>query len=223
MSVSSPFSETLFPMMLSFQIIAVTLPFLLLFSIAVAFAALSANGVVRLGIEVFINLPIVFPPIGTGFLLVYLFGREGLVGRGVGLDLMFTFPGLVLAAFITGIPFISQSILTGIDGDVFRMCEASYTMGKGKLKTFVRIVLPLVRANIVNGALLACARILGEVGISLMVGGNIQGKTNTISLEIYNSVLDGDNTKALKLSFLLILFSAAVFSIMKRMQHLKEA
>ena len=215
MTVSVPNSESLFSLLLSFRVILAALPFLLLFSMGIAFVALEAKGLKRVCIDVCINLPVVFPPIGTGFLLVYLFGSEGVVGRNIGLDLMFTFPGLVVAAFITGVPFVAQTIIAGIDRGVVKLCEASYTMGKGRFETFARIVLPLLRAHIVTGTLLASARILGEVGISLMIGGNIVGKTNTISLEIYNAVLDGEHDRALMLSLFLIVFSSAVFGAIK--------
>lgn len=215
MSISYFSSADVFPTVLSFKIILAALPFLLIFSLLIAFVALDARGLKRLCIDICINLPIVFPPIGTGFLLVYLFGAKGLIGKNIGVDLMFSFTGLVLAAFITGVPFISQTVITGIDSRMIHLCEASYTMGKGKIETFIRVVLPLLRTNIVAGILLASARILGEVGISLMIGGNIRGKTNTISLEIYNAVIDGENRQAMKLSIFLIVFSIAIFSAIK--------
>ena len=208
-------SEKLFSAVLSFKIILTVLPFLIVSSLLIAFMALNARGARRLCLDVCINLPIVFPPIGIGFMLVCLFGKEGLVGKHVGIDLMFSFSGLVLAAFITGVPFVAQTTVAGIDGSVARLCEASYTMGKGKMETFLRVVLPLLKTNIIAGTLLAVARILGEVGISLMIGGNIHGKTNTISLEIYNAVLDGEHREAMTLSVFLIVFSTAIFSVIK--------
>ncbi len=223
MSSATCIPEKLFSAILSLKIILVALPFLLLFSLLTAFFALNSHGMRRICIDICINLPIVFPPIGMGFMLVYLFGGEGPIGSRLGMDLMFSFPGLVLAAFITGMPFIAQTTVSGIDGSVTRLCEASYTMGKGKLETFLKVALPLLRTNIIAGTLLASARILGEVGITLMIGGNIKGKTNTISLEIYNAVLDGENSEAFELSLFLIVFSTVVFSIIKLMEHRKPA
>lgn len=213
----------LFSLGLSLRIIGATLPILLLLALIISYCALRQRGWIRLCIELCINLPIIFPPIGIGFLLVFLFGSEGLIGKSTGLDLMFTFPGLVLAATITGLPFIAQTVITGIDNRVKELCEASYTLGKSRIETFFRLVLPLLRTNIIAGTLLASARILGEVGITLMIGGNISGKTNTISLEIYNAVLNGENDEALKLSLFLMVFSTLIFIIIKCMDRREPA
>lgn len=207
--------DKLFSLFLSFRIVFATMPILLVAALFVSFAALYARGFARLSMEICLTLPIVFPPVGIGFLLVCLCGANGALGRWMGVDLMFRFSGLVVAACITGIPFIAQPILTGVDNRLIALCEASRTLGKGKLATFFLLVLPLLKNNIIAGALLASARILGEVGISLMIGGNIRDKTNTISLEIYNAVLDGDNRGALLLSVFLMLFSVIVFSLIR--------
>ena len=207
--------DKLFSLRLSFQIIVTALPVLLLAAMLIAFAAMNGTGIRRHCIDACLTLPIIFPPIGIGFLLVYLFGAKGVLGHLLGMDLMFSFPGLVLAACITGIPYIAQSIITGMDKRLVNLCEASNTLGKSKLATFFLLVLPLLKNNIIAGALLASARILGEVGISLMIGGNIKNKTNTISLEIYNAVLDGENSEALMLSMFLIVVSVSVFSLIR--------
>jgi len=207
--------DKLFSLFLSFRIVFATMPILLVAALLISFAALYARGSARLAMEICLTLPIVFPPVGIGFLLVCLCGAHGALGRWMGVDLMFRFSGLVAAACITGIPFIAQPILTGVDNRLKALCEASRTLGRGKLATFFLLVLPLLKNNIMAGALLASARILGEVGISLMIGGNIRDKTNTISLEIYNAVLDGDNRGALVLSVILMLFSVIVFSLIR--------
>ncbi|MBN2526548.1 MAG: ABC transporter permease subunit [Deltaproteobacteria bacterium] len=209
------FADRLFSLSLSFKIVFAALPILLLVAMLISFWAMNARGSTRLCIDVCLTLPIIFPPIGIGFLLVYLFGAHGILGQILGIDLIFSFPGLVLAACITGIPFIAQPIVTGMDGRLINLCEASHTMGKGRTTTFFRLVLPLLKSNIIAGALLASARILGEVGISLMIGGNIKNKTNTISLEIYNAVLDGENHEALVLSLFLIVISILIFSLIR--------
>ena len=208
-------ADKLLSLILSFRIVFTALPILLIAAMLIAFLAMTARGIGRLCIEFCLTLPIIFPPIGIGFLLVFLFGANGALGQMMGIDLMFSFPGLVLAACISGIPFIAQPIIAGMDSRLLNLCEASHTMGKGKAATFFLVILPLLKNNIIAGALLASARILGEVGISLMIGGNIRGKTNTISLEIYNAVLDGDNREALILSMFLIFVSISIFSLIR--------
>lgn len=207
--------ELLFSLLLSFKIIVIVIPFLLLASFTLVYVALEKNKFLEELIDLIINIPIIFPPICIGFFLVNCFGKNSFFAKYFGLELVFSFEGICLAGFLAGLPLITRTLMAGLKDNVLDLCTASYTLGKTKFKTFIFIVLPELKKNIISGLILAIGRIIGEVGITLMIGGNITGKTNTISLEIYNSVLDGEYNKAFNLSIILFIFSFFIFFLLK--------
>lgn len=195
-------------------IMYVSLP-LLLFAVGTAYCMLLDNRYLNSAIEMIINIPVIFPPIGIGFLLVICFSGKGYLGRLFDIDIVFSFAGICLAAFLTGIPFIARAVMAGANRNIRELCEAAQTLGKSRFRTFMLIAVPLLRNSIVQGLILAIGRIVGEVGITLMVGGNIAGKTTTVSLDIYNAVLDGENDKAMLLAGVLFVFSIVLFYILR--------
>lgn len=158
-------------------------------------------------LDFLVTLPLVFPPIATGFLLLVLLGRRSTIGvflqSTMGLEIIFSFWSVVLAAFIAGLPLIVKQVQAAVRGETNRLIEAAYVLGKSPATTFFRVVLPSIRKNIAIGLSLAFARSLGEVGVTLMLGGNISGKTSTTSLEVYNAVFTGEYDRAFVLVFLL--------------------
>jgi molybdate transport system permease protein len=206
-------SRILASLFLTLKIIIYSVPILFLIGILVGYISCCGNRIISEILEVITTLPMIFPPIGLGFLMLYFFGKNGFFGRILpeNLSLIFNFRGLLVATVITGLPFMAKSVKSGIKNDIIGLCEAAYTLGKSELETFIFIVIPSIKLNIISGLILATGRILGEVGITLMIGGNIAGKTNTISLEIYNSVLDGEYERAIFLSVVLGIFSFIIF------------
>ncbi len=174
------------------------------------------NTPLRGALESLVTFPLIFPPIATGYLLLVLLGRMsflgGLADRLLGVEIVFSFPGIVIAAFIAGLPLVIKPIQAAIRTFGDDLILASYTLGRGRLATFVNITLPSVRRSIMSGLLLGLGRSLGEVGITLMLGGNIIGKTNTLSLEVFNAVYDGDFERATALCLLLFVVSLLMFS-----------
>ena len=197
-------------------ILSVILP-LIISALFITYLMLFDNKLVNSIIEMIINIPIIFPPIGLGFLLVLCFSKNGYFGGIFNVDIVFSFAGICIAAYLTGIPFVARAIMAGSNTNIRQLCNASYTLGRGRLNTFIQIVIPLLRNSIIQGLILAVGRIIGEVGITLMVGGNIDGKTTTVSLDIYNAVLDGENEKALLLAGVLLLFSLIMFYILRKL------
>ncbi len=191
-------------------ILVVTIP-LIVFSLFIAYFSQLKNKYLDFIIELIINIPIIFPPIGIGFLLVFCFSKNSIIGQIFDINLVFSFTGICVAAFLTGIPFITRSVIAANNDNLNRLSEAAYTLGRGKINTFVFVIVPLIMNNILHGLILAIGRIVGEVGITMMIGGNIQGKTTTVSLEIYNAVLDGENNRALMLAIILFVFSFMLF------------
>jgi molybdate transport system permease protein len=172
-------------------------------------------------VDFLVTLPLVFPPVGTGFLLLLLFGRNGLIGKtGITPEIIFTETGVVTAAFIAGLPLVVKPIQSAIERDVFRLADAAKTLGKNEIQVFFLIIIPAVKRSLGAGLILAAGRSLGEVGITLMVGGNMVGKTNTISLEIYNSVMDADFMRAGFLCLILGSISLLVFFALRRLSAL---
>lgn len=210
-----------FSIALTLRVMAWTVP--LLFVIGVPLGCLLGLGRGRLValLDVLVSLPLILPPMAVGFGLLVLLGRQGLLGaplaRWIGLELVFSTPGLVLAALTAGIPLMVRPVQAAMRGELTRLMELSAVLGKGWPTTFLRVVLPHCRRGIAAGLFLATGRALGEVGVSLLLGGDIIGRTNTVSLEIYNAVFTGDFARAGVLATLLALVSVALTVLLKKM------
>lgn len=140
-------------------------------------------------IEGLINLPLVMPPVTTGYLLLLLFGTRGIIGKWLfsvfGIKLAFTFPAAVIASVFVSFPLIVRSVRTAMEMVDTGLEEASRILGAGKLKTFFRVSIPLALPGIISGTILAFARSLGEFGATITFAGNIEGETQTLPLAIY--------------------------------------
>ncbi len=143
-------------------------------------------------VETVVNLPLILPPVVTGYLLLLLFGREGWIGAPLkallGVEFVFGFWGAVLAAAIVSFPLMVRAIRISFDSVDRDLIAASRTLGVGPLETFVRVTLPLSKSGLVAGCLLAFARSMGEFGATIMVAGNIAGRTQTIPLYIFEQL-----------------------------------
>jgi len=199
--------DTLASIRLTFHTVCVVMPLLALCGVALGYLLGRWQGRLISILDFLVTLPLIFPPIATGFLLLMLLGRRSMIGaflkNTIGLEIIFSFWGIVLAAFIAGLPLIVKQVQTAIRGEINQMIEVAYVLGKSPATTFFRVVLPSIRKSIAIGLSLAFARSLGEVGVTLMLGGNISGRTNTISLEVYNAVFTGEYDRALVLVSLL--------------------
>jgi molybdate transport system permease protein len=140
-------------------------------------------------VETALNLPLVLPPVVTGYLLLVLLGRRGLVGRHLedwfGLHLVFTWKGAAVASAVMAFPLMVRTIRLAFAQIDTRLEQAARTLGAGPVETFRRVSLPLARRGIIAGSVLAFARSLGEFGATVMIAGNIPGETQTIPLLIY--------------------------------------
>lgn len=169
-------------------------------------------------VDIIVSLPLVFPPIATGFFLLVIFGRKSPLNAVLHNSVIFQLPGLVIAAFIAGMPLVVKPIQAAMNSsEAKQLAELAAVLGKNNLTIIFLVLLPLAIRSITAGLLLAAGRSLGEVGMSLMLGGNIIGRTNTLSLEIYNAVFEGEFKRAVMLSLLLALFSSALFIAFKKL------
>lgn len=169
-----------------------------------------------------VTLPLVFPPIVVGYVLLLLLGREGWLLAWLAPDLRphwaFSETGLVIAAVLAGLPLMvkpCQAAFAEVD-DALR--QAAATLRAPPWQVFLWVELPLARMGILAGLVLAAGRALGEVGISLMLGGNISGRTETLSLAVYNHVLGSETDCANALSLVLAGAAALAFFGLQRLQ-----
>ena len=162
-------------------------------------------------VEILALFPLVFPPIATGFLLLYVLGKNGLIGGALNLDVVFNFSSLVIAAFLVGLPLFVKPVSASFETFSRSQIEAAQSLGKNKFEIFIFVILPSSFKILASALILALSRGLGEVGITLMLGGNIAGRTDTLGLAVYNAVYDGENSRALVLSAVLAATSLALF------------
>ena len=165
-------------------------------------------------IESVVALPLVLPPTVLGFYILVAIGPHSPLGRLytdlVGSPLPFTFQGLLLASVLYSLPFAVQPFVAAFEQVDRRLIEASWTLGVSRLMTFFRLVIPLSVAGVVTGFVLSFAHTLGEFGVVLMVGGNIEGETRTVSIDIYDEVQALNYAGAAKTAMFLLVVSYAV-------------
>jgi len=159
-----------------------------------------------------VSLPLVLPPAVLGFYLLVLMGPNGPLGaltQSLGL-LPFTFPGLVVASVIYSMPFVVQPLQNAFEAIGERPLEAAATLRASPLDTFFTVVIPLAKPGFLTAAILGFAHTVGEFGVVLMIGGNIPGKTQVVSMAIYNHVEAMEYGNAHLLSGILLVFSFVV-------------
>lgn len=165
----------------------------------------------KTAVETLINLPLVMPPVVTGYLLLVLFGRHGWLGslldRWLGIRLVFDWKGAALAAAVVSFPLMVRSIRLAFSAVDVRLEQAARTLGAGRLDAFLSVSLPLARNGVIAGCVLAFARSLGEFGATVMIAGNIAGRTRTMPLFIYNEL---ETPGGLERSMGLVIVSIAV-------------
>ncbi|MDD2451702.1 MAG: molybdate ABC transporter permease subunit [Sulfurovum sp.] len=212
------------PLILSFKTMGVSSALLLLIGVPLAFLLSKKRLRFRWLLDTLVTLPLVFPPIAVGFLLLLLLGENGWIGgffARFDIRFIFDFYGLVVAGVIAGLPLMVKPLEAAIRLFPEEIKEAAYMSGKSDLQTFFRVVLPNIKASLFAALLLASARALGEVGITLMLGGNIIGKTDTVSLAIYNAVFDGEYDLAMVLSGILVVISLLFFVMLHFLEKKK--
>jgi molybdate transport system permease protein len=179
-------------------------------------------------LETVITLPLVMPPVATGLILLELFGNNGIGGffhRHLGFDVIFTWRAVLLALGVMSFPLLVRSARVAFEEVNPRLEQIARTLGAGNLRVFLTISVPLASRGILSGMLLAFARALGEFGATIMVAGNIPGRTSTLSLTIFQSVQDFQDTEAFRLLGVSVVFAfVAVWTselVMRRKKALK--
>jgi molybdate transport system permease protein len=167
--------------------------------------------------ELFVTLPLVLPPTVIGYLLVVLVGKNGFLGQMIfkvlGTGIMFTWQAAVIAAYTVSLPLMVRTAKAAIEAVDRELEHAAYILGRSELETALIITLPLAKKGILAGLVLSFARAVGEFGATLMLAGNIPGKTNTMSISIYSAFQAGNNELAQVLVLILVILSLLSISL----------
>lgn len=194
-----------FPIYLSLKVAGLATLVALVSGIAVARYQMRRKSFFSKILDALCTLPMILPPTVLGYYLILLVGRRGVFGKGLmdlGIELIFTWQGAVVAATVVVFPLIYKSARAALESVDPHFEEAARTLGASEFKIFFVVTLPLAWRGIMAGSMLAFARGMGEFGATLMVAGNIPGKTQTLALAIYDAFQAGDDPKALSLVLL---------------------
>jgi molybdate transport system permease protein len=199
----------LFSVRLSLQVAAVSTALIMLTGIPVAYFLARKDFRGKELIDVLCTLPLVLPPTVTGYYLIILFGRNGFIGRVIyewtGWSIMFTWYAAVLASFIVALPLMIKTARAAIESVDKNLINASYTLGHSEFNTALKVILPLAKRGIVAGTVLSFARAMGEFGATLMLAGNLPGRTDTMPIAIYSLAGSGEWSQA---HFMVLLMTA---------------
>ncbi|HUI06015.1 MAG TPA: molybdate ABC transporter permease subunit [Verrucomicrobiae bacterium] len=184
------------------------------FGVAVAWLLARRDWYGKSVVETLVALPLVMPPVATGLVLLKLLGRRGPLGgflhEHFGFDIVFTWRGVMVATAAMSFPLLVRAARIAFQGVNPRLEQIASTLGASYARVFFTITLPLAARGIVAGALLAFSRALGEFGATIMVAGNIPGKTQTISLSIYSLVQLGHDREAFRLLIVSVVIAFVV-------------
>lgn len=193
-------SSTWFSIALSFKVAALATLIVVVVGTALAWLLARRRFFGRSLLDVVLMLPLVLPPTVTGYYLLVIFGRQGILGGPLhaltGQTILFTWGAAVLASFVVALPLMIQTARAAMESVDERLLDVATMLGYSERETFFRVLLPLSRRGIIAGAALAFARALGEFGATLMVAGNIPGRTDTAPIAIYTAVSSGDWNEA---------------------------
>jgi len=204
-------NSILFSARLSLQVAWVATAFIIVTGVPVAYFLARKDFKGKELIDIIFTLPLVLPPTVTGYYLIVIFGRNGLIGKMIydrtGFTIMFTWYAAVLASFVVALPLMVKTARAAIESVDRNLINASYTLGHGEIETALRVILPLAKKGIIAGIVLSFARAMGEFGATLMLAGNIPGKTDTMPLAIYSLAISDEWTQAHTMVILLTIMS----------------
>jgi molybdate transport system permease protein len=199
------------PLLLTLEMSVITTVILFVVGIPLAYWLYSSTYGLKIIAEALITLPLILPPSVLGFYLLLAFTPAGAFGNFLkstfDLQLVFTFEGLIVASVIYSLPFMVQPILAGLRTLPASLAEASYSLGKGRVITLLKVLLPNIKSSLITAGILSFAHTVGEFGVVLMVGGNIPGETKVVSVAIFDEVESMNYALANTYSLILLLIS----------------
>lgn len=202
------------PLLLSLKVAGWATALDLVLGVAAGYALARWRSGARDVVDSLLTLPLVLPPTVLGYYLLVLLGRRGVLGAWLdrlGIQLVFTWQGAVIASMVVAFPLILKSARAAFEAVDPQLERAARTLGISETGIFFRVTLPLAARGILAGALLAFARALGEFGATLMIAGNLPGRTQTLSVTVYAAVQAGDDATA---NFLVLVTSATCVLIL---------
>jgi molybdate transport system permease protein len=175
-------------------------------------------------VETVVSLPLVLPPVATGLLLLWVFGRRSPVGQALdalGIEVVFTWKAVVIAMMVVSFPLVARSVRSGIEQVDHRYEDLAATLGAGRWRILRTITLPLASRGIIAGAVLGFSRALGEFGATIMVAGAIPGRTQTLAVGIYTFVETGREEAAWGLLLLSALLAFGAIFVSNRLVEVR--
>ena len=163
------------------------------------------------------SLPLVLPPTVVGFFLLIVFGKNTLVGRmltSIGIDIIFTPTGAVIAACVVSFPIIYRTVRGAFENIDTELVDVARIYGCSEMSMLFRIYIPLCWQEIAAGTIIAFARAIGEFGATVMIAGNIPGRTRTMSVAVYTAMQSGNRAEAYRWVCLILLLSVAVLLVL---------
>lgn len=208
------------PILLSLRIASIATVFSFLFGVLFAYILNKKNIPGKNFWETLITLPMILPPSVTGYFLLMLLGKRGVIGSALidifGFKIIFTWYAAVIAASIVSLPLMYQNVKAAFVNVDPAYERAARTLGSSEFRIFTTITFPLAWPGIISGIVLAFCRAIGEFGATLMVAGNIPGKTQTVPTAIYYAVENGNTTEANTLVLIMTVFSfVLIFALNK--------
>lgn len=180
------------PFLITFQLAFITTFFLFFLALPLAYYLAFSKSFIKVILEALVSMPLILPPTVLGFYLLLVFSPNSFLGNFLdtylGLRLVFSFEGLIVASIIYSLPFMVQPLQSGLQNLPNSYREAAYVLGKSKFTTFWKVLLPNIRPSILTGIILSFAHTIGEFGVVLMIGGNIPNETRVVSIAIYDEV-----------------------------------
>lgn len=209
------------PLLLTLKIAAVSTVFVTALGLLIAYMLAKKEFKGKWLADVLVTLPLILPPTVTGYILVILLGKNGIIGsvfsRITGSGILFTWQAAAIAAFVVSLPMMVKAATSAIGAVDRSIEEAAHILGRSEFETALFVTLPLAKKGIIAGCVLSFARAVGEFGATLMVAGNIQGKTSTMPLSIYGAYQTGNNELANLLVIILVVISLFTIAATSRL------
>ncbi len=210
-----------FPVLLSLRVAFFSMLLVLVTGVPLAWVLARSNIPGRDLLSSLVTLPMILPPTVLGYYLLLLLGRQSLLGNFLqehfGISLVFTWQAAVLAAAVASMPLMTRTVQASLEAVDIELEDVARTLGRSEIAIFFTVTIPLTWKGIIAGLVLAFARSMGEFGATLMVAGNIPGKTQTLSIAIYDAVQQGETGLANLLVLLISGITVVVLLLLSKL------
>lgn len=204
-------------MLTSFKVVFLSLVITLSISLLLVIILNKKKSKISKFIEVLLIIPMFIPPSAIGYLILIVCGKYGLVGKilseSFGISIIFTLAAAVIASVVVTIPIMYQNIKTAISSVGQEIQDAARDCGANEFKVYSKVVLPLAKKGILNGMLLSFARAFGEFGATILVAGNIPGKTQTLPMAMYYAIETNNNKEATMILIIVLIVATFLMSL----------